>query len=79
MCRCGCLVAVPAGKHCSDCSQAHVQIGTTRLLNRHVDTPSLQPQANAAAQDDMNALHFAATKGHSEVIKFLLRPSELFG
>ena len=27
---------------------------------------------NTAAQDDMNALHFAATKGQTEVVRWLL-------
>lgn len=41
--------------------------------------PYTLTQVLAAAQDDMNALHFAATKGNVEVIQFLLRPGEHTG
>lgn len=50
------------------CSKAH----------SHRRTAPTTPQISAAAQDEMTALHFAATKGNVEVIKFLLRPSEQF-
>ena len=36
-------------------------------------------EANAAAVDDTNALHFAAQKGHTDVVKLLLSKGKLPG